>query len=63
MSETEFERQLGAAIREELPALRAPAELRDRVRAAIRDTAAPVARPRFSPPTRWLALAASVVLV
>jgi anti-sigma factor RsiW len=60
MNETEFERRLGAAIREEMPPLRAPEELRRRVRAAIRGSAGGT---RVVRTTRWLALAASVALV
>ncbi|HWC74002.1 MAG TPA: hypothetical protein VG454_08695 [Gemmatimonadales bacterium] len=65
MSETDFERRLSAAIREEMPPLRAPEELRQRVRAAINNAATPKrwaweGRPF---PTRWLALAASLALV
>ncbi|HEV2671159.1 MAG TPA: hypothetical protein VGU74_08715, partial [Gemmatimonadales bacterium] len=63
MTETEFERQLSAAIREEMPPLRAPDELRQRVRAAINDAATPARWTRYSTTTRWLALAASFVLV
>ena len=56
---------LGAAIRAEVPALRAPDELRTRVRSALRSAAGdPVAR-RHAPPLawRWLALAASLAIV
>jgi anti-sigma factor (TIGR02949 family) len=56
---------LGAAIRAEVPALRAPDELRTRVRAALRSAAGtPVAR-RQTPVLgwRWTALAASLLLV
>ena len=66
MTETEFERQLSATIREEMPPLRAPNELRQRVHAAIHDAATPAAHgegARFPRMTRWLALAASVALV
>lgn len=54
MTHTEFDRQLSAAIREEMPPLHAPDELRRRVHAAIRERS-------FRP--RWLALAASVLLL
>ena len=66
MSETEFERRLSAAIREEMPPLRAPEELRQRVRAAINNAAMPSRWQRWVPysnQTRWLALAASLALV
>ena len=56
---------LGAAIRAEVPALRAPDELRTRVRAGLRSAAgSPVAR-RQTPVLgwRWTALAASLLLV
>jgi anti-sigma factor (TIGR02949 family) len=56
---------LGAAIRAEVPALHAPDELRTRVRTALRSAAgSPVAR-RQTPALgwRWMALAASLVLV
>ena len=56
---------LGAAIRAEIPPLRAPDELRARVRATLRSAAgSPV--PRRQTPAlgwRWMALAASLVLV
>jgi anti-sigma factor RsiW len=60
---------LGAAIRQQVPALRAPDALRGRVRTALRAAAgmpAPAAtRRRIMAPVagRWLALAASLVLV
>ncbi|HEV2084992.1 MAG TPA: anti-sigma factor [Gemmatimonadales bacterium] len=56
---------LGAAIRAEVPALRAPDELRTRVRAALRSAAGPSVTRHTTAPLgrRWLALAASVVLV
>ncbi len=56
---------LGAAIRAEIPALRAPDELRTRVRAALSSAAGPsVARRTMPPPGwRWLGLAASLALV
>jgi len=66
MTETEFERRLSAAIREEMPPLRAPAELRQRVHAAIHSAATPTRWKRwgsFSNQTRWLALAASLAFV
>ena len=66
MSETEFDRRLSAAIREEMPPLRAPEELRQRVRAAINNAATPSRWQRWglsSTQTRWLALAASLALV
>ena len=66
MTETEFERRLSAAIREEMPPLRAPEELRQRVRAAIHNAATPTRWRRwglYSNQTRWLALAASLALV
>jgi len=56
---------LSAAIREQVPALRAPDALRDRVRATLRD-AAGTRRVRRGLPavaTRWLALAASLATV
>jgi anti-sigma factor RsiW len=56
---------LGTAIRAEVPALRAPEELRTRVRAALKSAAgSPVAR-RQTPVLgwRWTALAASLALV
>jgi anti-sigma factor RsiW len=56
---------LGTAIRAEIPALRAPDELRTRVRAGLRSAAgSPVARGQ-TPALgwRWMALAASLVLV
>lgn len=55
---------LGAAIRAELPPLRAPDGLRTKVRAAIR-SAAPTSDHRRTPPIvwRWFALAASLALV
>ncbi|MEA2713697.1 MAG: hypothetical protein QOK27_1658 [Gemmatimonadales bacterium] len=56
---------LGAAIRAEIPALRAPDVLRSRVRTALSSAAgSPVAR-RQTPALdwRWLALAASLALV
>ena len=68
MTETEFERRLSAAIREELPPLHAPEELRQRVRAATNSAATPTRWERwgggpYSSTTRWLALAASLALV
>jgi len=68
MTETEFERRLSAAIREEMPPLHAPEELRQRVRAAINTAATPTRWERwgggpYSNTTRWLALAASLALV
>jgi anti-sigma factor RsiW len=56
---------LGAAIRAEIPPLRAPDELRTRVRSALTSAAgSPVARrPTPAPGWRWMALAASLVLV
>jgi anti-sigma factor (TIGR02949 family) len=56
---------LGAAIRAEVPALRAPDELRTRVRAALRSVAGPTTTRRTTPLLgwRWLALAASLALV
>lgn len=56
---------LGAAIRAEVPALRAPDELRTRLRAALRSAAGTPVTRRTMPPLgwRWLALAASLVLV
>ena len=68
MTETEFERRLSAAIREEMPTLHAPEELRQRVRAAINSAATPTRWERwgggpYSSTTRWLALAASLALV
>jgi len=56
---------LSAAIRKQVPPLRAPDALRDRVRATLRD-AARTTRVRRSLPavaTRWLALAASLATV
>jgi len=56
---------LSAAIRKQVPPLRAPDALRDRVRATLRD-AATTTRVRRSLPavaTRWLALAASLATV
>ena len=63
MTETEFERQLSAAVREEMPPLRAPEELRRRIHAAVRETAIASPQRRLFPTTRWLALAASLVLI
>ena len=56
---------LGAAIRAEVPAFRAPDELRTRIRAALRSAAGiPVTRRTMSPlGWRSLALAASLALV
>jgi anti-sigma factor RsiW len=56
---------LGAAIRAEVPPLRAPDELRTRVRSAVKSAAGtPVTRrPRPQHGWRWLALAASLALV
>jgi anti-sigma factor RsiW len=56
---------LGAAIRAEIPPLRAPEALRTRLRASL-SAAAGSPRRRFALPplgSRWLALAASLVLV
>jgi len=55
---------LGAAIRAEIPELQAPEELRARVRSAVRASQSPVAR-RQTPGVgwRWMAIAASLVLV
>src|SRR5206468_10052874 len=65
MTETEFERRLSAAIREEMPPLHAPEDLRQRVRAAINSAATPTRWERwgYSKTTRWLAVAASLALV
>ena len=56
---------LGAAIRAEVPALRAPDELRTRVRAALRSAAGSPVASRQTPALGWrsMALAASLVLV
>jgi anti-sigma factor RsiW len=56
---------LGAAIRAEIPALRAPEELRTQLGSALRSAAgiSAVRRPVPSLSWRWLALAASLVLV
>jgi len=55
---------LGAAIRAEVPALRAPDVLRARVRSALSSAAGPsVTRRPLPQGGRWLALAASVALV
>src|SRR5207244_3838147 len=55
---------LSAAIREQVPALRAPDALRDRVRATLRDAAGTTRVRRGLPgATRWLALAASLATV
>ena len=56
---------LSAAIREQVPALRAPDALRDRVRATLRDAARTTRVRRRLPAvaTRWLALAASLATV
>jgi anti-sigma factor RsiW len=56
---------LGAAIRAEVPPLRAPDVLRTRVRAALSSAAGTTASRRPMPPLgwRWLALAASLALV
>jgi anti-sigma factor RsiW len=56
---------LGAAIRAEIPALRAPEELRTQLGSALRSAAGISAVRRPMPPLgwRWLALAASLVLV
>jgi anti-sigma factor RsiW len=63
MTETEFERRLSAAIREEMPPLHAPEELHHRVRAAIEAAVTPAGWSRYSTTTRWLALAASLAFV
>jgi anti-sigma factor RsiW len=55
---------LGTAIRAEIPALRAPEELRTRVRGALRTAVKPNVSHRVTQPSwRWLALAASLALV
>jgi len=55
---------LSAAIREQVPALRAPDALRSRVRATLRDAAGTRGVRRVMPPAaRWLALAASLTVV
>jgi anti-sigma factor RsiW len=55
---------LGTAIRAEIPALRAPDELRTRVRGALTAAANPTASRRVTQPSwRWIALAASLALV
>ena len=56
---------LGAAIRAEIPALRAPEELRTQLRSALRSAAGISVSRRSMPPLGWrgLALAASVALV
>ena len=56
---------LAAAIRAEVPPLRAPDELRSRVRSALRSAAGTPVSPRSSAPLGWrpLALAASLALV
>jgi anti-sigma factor RsiW len=58
---------LRSAIRAELPKLEAPGRLRARVRAALREEAAPAPRllPRTAAPAawRWMALAATVAVV
>jgi len=56
---------LGAAIRAEVPALRAPNELRARVRAALRSAAGSPVASRQTPALGWrsMALAASLALV
>jgi len=56
---------LGGAIRAEVPALRAPEELRTRVRSALRSGAGNAAprRPLSPAGWRWLAIAASLVVV
>jgi len=55
---------LSAAIREQVPALRAPDVLRSRVRATLRDAAGTRGVRRVVPPAaRWLALAASLTVV
>ena len=56
---------LGAAIRAEVPALRAPDVLRARVRSALSSAAGTPVASRQTPPLGWrsLALAASLVLV
>jgi anti-sigma factor RsiW len=57
---------LGAAIRAEVPPLRAPDDLRTRIRTAVRTPAGTTATPRSTPVAqgwRWLALAASLALV
>jgi len=56
---------LGAAIRAEVPALRAPDEVRTRVRAALRSAAGSPVASRRTPVRGWrpLALAASLALV
>jgi len=56
---------LSAAIRQHVPAFRAPDALRRRVRTAVRDAAGAPPSRRVLPPVaaRWLALAASLALV
>ena len=56
---------LGAAIRAEVPALRAPDEFRTRLRSALRSAAGTSVARRPMPPLGWrsLALAASLALV
>jgi anti-sigma factor RsiW len=56
---------LGAAIRAEIPALRAPEELRTQLRSALRSAAGISVTRRSMPPLGWrgLALAASLALV
>jgi anti-sigma factor RsiW len=54
---------LRAVIAAELPRREAPDLLRGRVRAALRQAAAPSRERRSAPPLAWLALAASVVLI
>src|SRR5207253_10960274 len=56
----ERHRALRSAIRERLPALQAPGELRSRVRLAVR-AAAGVTPARARPDWRWLAAAAVLV--
>ena len=64
MTDSQFDRRLSVAIRQELPPLQAPDDLRRRVRAAVREAGAGTGR-RFGPPraARWLALAASLAAV
>jgi len=64
VTDSPFDRRLSVAIRQELPPLQAPAELRRRVRAAVREAGAGSSG-RFAPAhaARWLALAASLAAV
>ncbi len=65
MTDSQSDRQLSAAIREEMPPLQAPAAVRRRVREAARRAAGVPTSHRFISARggRWLALAASLAVV